>query len=363
MKNILALKNGILIVVVLLLSSVIISCLSNENVKKTDIDILNEFTSKNGAQFEKFTIDASLGDTLITSKGTTLIIKPNIFTTKDGAAIIGNVDIFFKEILNASDMLLDNKPTITENGEILLSFGEFKMLAVQNNIPLILNPRIVNRINGFLAIKLPVGFNLGEIPMWNSATGDTIYEIKRNGLDYNAIEVTVSDSYLVNKGITWKQNMLFGNSNVSQDTAHFLIDALGEWRNCDVLYQNSGTKTTVLCYFSSRFNKNAGTNYMGLEASSVFFKPKGVNSLIKPYNNILNPIAGKDGFYSYINSVPIGLQAKFIAFSIIDGKYYAETKEITIANDAGKSFMGITFNPVEVSEAQLLNMIQDLKNY
>ncbi|MBK6273606.1 MAG: hypothetical protein IPF58_02430 [Saprospirales bacterium] len=73
-----------------------------------------------------------------------------------------------------------------------------------------------------------MGFNLGEIPMWNSATGDTIYEIKRNGLDYNAIEVTVSDSYLVNKGITWKQNMLFGNSNVSQDTAHFLIDALGE---------------------------------------------------------------------------------------------------------------------------------------
>ena len=57
------------------------------------------------------------------------------------------------------------------------------------------------------------------------------------------------------------------------------------------------------------------------------------------------------------------MQAKFIAFSIIDGKYYAETKEITIANDAGKSFMGITFNPVEVSEAQLLNMIQDLKNY
>ena len=51
MKNNLVLKNGILIVVLLLISSVIISCLSNENVKKTDIDILNEFTSKNGAQF------------------------------------------------------------------------------------------------------------------------------------------------------------------------------------------------------------------------------------------------------------------------------------------------------------------------
>jgi hypothetical protein len=29
-------------------------------------------------------------------------------------------------------MLLDNKPTITENGEILLSFGEFKMLAANS---------------------------------------------------------------------------------------------------------------------------------------------------------------------------------------------------------------------------------------
>lgn len=262
-------------------------------------------------------------------------------------------------------MLLDNKPTITENGEILLSFGEFKLLAVQNNIPLILNPRTStsNGITVFLPISKPAGVNLGDIPMWKSATGDTIYEEKINGLDYNALDVTVSKFYKVNKGITWKQNMLFGYSNSSQDTAHFILDAIGQWRNCDVTIHLPGPKTTVLCYFGSKFNESTTENRSGLEPSNVFFKPKDINSLVKTFNVILNPIAGKKGFYTFKNGVPIGMQAKFIAFSIIDGKYFAETKEVTFANDAGKSFMGITFNPVEVSESQLLSMIQDLKNY
>ncbi len=333
------------------------SCKKNDRLALPGIDdqasarIMQAFFEKHAPKTETFSFDASAGGTITLKSGTKITFPANAFVKPDGSPVAGSVTVSAKDILKASDMILANKPTATSSGEMLESFGEIIVNASRNDTALRLNPAVMQRPP---TVMVPVGTATGakrEAPMWE---GDTTVSYTNNGFNHENQPTSVTVQYAVSKGIDW--NQLPGWGTVSGGTTIFPLDVLGQWRNCDALYNDPNPKTTVLGYFGDKFNGQTGSG--GQAPSMLFFKKAGTNTLINYSTMILNPAPAKEGFLSYQNSMPIGTSGTFLAISAKDGKLYAELKEATFgAPAAGKDFISYSFSLREVSETQLLNLI------
>lgn len=346
----------------------IIAALSLTSCKKSDVKVpqnntadlekVQAFFDTHKPKYESHSLDAAAGGTITLSSGTKLTFPPNAF--KNGSTTVtGNVTITALDILKPSSMILGDKPTITNDGQMLESFGEIIVRANQNGNELQLN----NNANGKPAV-VPVALAVGlggdgqrrDLPIWD---GDTTITLTSQGHNHENQLITLTTVVPAKKGMEWTQIPgMFGNA--SSTTSYFNLDALGEWRNIDVLYADPRPKTTVLGFFGNHFNAT-NANYMGQEPSMLFFKTKGTNTLVKLYNVIFNPAAGKEGLLSYQNMMPIGQEGTFLAISTKDGKFYAEMRDVTVPSpDAGKNYVAYTFNFSEVSETQLLNLINQM---
>ncbi|WP_346235955.1 hypothetical protein ABDK00_017915 [Niabella insulamsoli] len=321
---------------------------------KSSTLLMDAFFEQHAPQNERFTLDAASGGTITLASGTKINFPANAFKTLNGAAVSGSVTIFARDILKASDMIVADKPTLTSDGAMLESFGEIFVKAEQNNNELVLNaPKPA-------AVIVPIGAGANgqqrEIPMW---AGDSLINFTTEGYNHENIQVSLMTQIGVRPGITWDQIAGFGVA--SPTTTNFPLDALGQWRNCDALYNDPRPKTTVLGYFGDKFNTETGNNYSSSDPSLLFFKTKGSNTLIKMYNVILAPDAGKEGLLSYQNSIPVGQEGTFLAMSAKNGKFYAAMRDVTIpAPASGKTFAGFSFNLSEVSESQLLSLINQM---
>ena len=315
------------------------------------------FRKEHGPVFENFTVDAAAGGVLTSSTGTTYTIPAGAFQTKAGAAVTGSVTVSVKEVNNAADMILSDKPTLTRNGKMLISYGEFFVKAVQGNQDLQLKK------DSGIKVALRAKPNGQEIPMWS---GDSTITTTLSGYDYLNAAVTLSIQTPVRSGILWDQLSTHGYAffNGSNGTLNFTLDSLVQWRNCDQIVSNGADpKTTILGYFASHYNTQTQQDYMGDQPTILYFKPHGQNTLIKLYDVILNAPVGYQGFYSYQNSMPIGMQGTFLAMSTINGKFYADMKDVTIAApESGKNYTPISFDPVEVSESVMVNMILSMNS-
>ncbi|MBS1661627.1 MAG: hypothetical protein JST68_11330 [Bacteroidetes bacterium] len=342
------------------------SCKKNESVPSTnnntsqDGKVMADFKANHGPQFENFTIDASAGAVITSSKGIKYTFPAGAFVTSAGAAVTGNVTVSVKEINSAADMLLSDKPTLTRDGRMLVSYGEIFVQAVQNN-----NQLALKKDSG-VKVQIPArpnanGQQLKEVPIWD---GDSTITTTLSGYDYLNTAVTISFQTAVRRGIVWDQlssNYSFFNSgNGSLD---FKLDSLAQWRNCDAILSTSGTKTTVLGYFNNHYNQATTQDYSGEQPTMLFFKPRNQNTLIKLYDIILNATGNHQGFYSYQASMPIGMEGTFLAMSTENGKFYADMKDVTIAAPVGtNNYTTLSFDPVEVSESAMVNLILQLNN-
>lgn len=349
-----------LIAVIAMAVLTVVSCKKSDvNVpdnNNADLRKIQEFFTKYKPRYESFTLDASAGGTITLASGTTITFPANAF--KRGNTIVtGNVQVSALDILRPASMILGDRPTITSNGQMLESFGEIVVRANQNGNELQLNNDAAGKaVNVALAVGAAPGVQRREAPIWD---GDTTVSQTNSGHNHENQMVSITTTARVPKGIDWTQ--LPGQiGNVTSTTSYFNLDSLGEWRNVDALYNDPRPKTTVLGYFGSLFSATSST-YMGQEPSMLFFKTKGTNTLVKLYNVIFNPVAGKEGLLSYQNSMPIGQEGTFLAITTKNGKFYAEMRDVTIgAPEAGKNYVGYTFNFTEVSEAQLLSLINQM---
>lgn len=328
-----------------------------------DLEKMQAFFDKHRPYAEKFTVDATNGGTIILKSGTRITFAPGAFIRKNGGTpVTGAINVTAKDILKASDMILDDKPTVAGKGAMLESFGELIVNADQNGDTLALNPAVQRPAN----VVVPIGL-VGEegaaegafregIAMW---TGDTTVTFTTGGHNHENEYVTITQTVAAKKGMEWLNAPGFGFATASQTT--FPLIETGTWVNCDALYNDPRPKTTVLGYFGDKFNTQTGGNYSGSDPSLLFFKTRETNTVVKLYNVIFNPIPGKEGLLSYQNSIPVGQEGTFIAISTKGGKFYAEVKDITIpAPAAGKNYTGIDFNLTEVSEAQLIHLINQM---
>ncbi len=338
------------------------NCNKNSDTSSS-VDAVNmkNFLDKNAPKTETFSFTATQSFKVTTTAGTIINFPANVLVDAAGQLITGNVTVSVREAHKPSEMLLSDKPTVSSEGTMLVTFGEIKVDVVQNGKAL--------KIRDTVGLAAQMAFaqtalTNRQIPMW---VADTTATTVSSGLNSEGIQTTVTTSVPAMKGATWLQISggigAFGVANTTTNQVNFNIDKLGEWRNCDVLYSDVRPKTTLLCYFSTNFNPTTTSTYQGVGPSSVFFKPKNQATLIKLYSVIVQPTAGKEGFYSYLNTIPIGMEGSFLAMSTIDGKFYVDTKDVVIAAPAsGKTFTSITFSPVEVTEADLLAKITALNS-
>ncbi len=334
-----------------------------------DIDQLQSFFDKHKSETTTFTINPAVGGIFTAKSGAKLYIKPNAFKRKDGTMPTGTITLSYTDILDIDNMIFYDKPTVTKDNQPLISYCEIFITAKEGTN--LLNPSnlIPNPIVATVPTTTPlsIGDSIDfDIPIW---LGDTTLFYEVNGLDYEARPVSLIRPKLMNKGILWEMiwgrgaNFLPKANNTQKDSVSYAIQNFDVWLNCDALNFDSRPKTKLFCYFNDHFN-NPDTIFYKKATSYVYYKPKALNILIKVPNPIMNAIPTKEGFYSNENLSPVGLDAKFIAFSIKDGKYYAEVKTALIpAKQPGKTYSALTFNPVEVTETQLLTMIQSLKGY
>jgi hypothetical protein len=320
-----------------------------------DAEKMATFMKENGPAFESFTVSADAGAVITSSRGTTYTIPAGAFQTKAGASVTGSVSVNIKEISSPSDMIYSDKPTLTRDGRLLASYGEFFIRVAQNSQDLQLKK------DSSIKVAVKAKPNGQEIPMWS---GDSSISSTVNGYDYLNTEVTLSVQISVNKGIIWDQltTGAYAFFNGSNGTLNFSIDSLVQWKNCDQIISNSSDpKTTVLGYFTSHYNVQTQQSYQGDEPTVLFFKPHNQNTLIRLYDVILNAPAGYQGFYSYQQSMPIGMQGTFLAMSTINGKFYADMKDVTIPAPSGSNnYTSFSFDPVEVSESTMVSMITQM---
>lgn len=335
--------------------------------KGLDGKMLSELLGTHAPKFEHFTIDASIGGVITTTSGTKFTIPKDAFLTAGGVNVHGAVDISIKEMREVSDMILSDKPTVTADGKLLVSYGEFFVKAVQNNQDLSLRPK--NDTGTGIRVQVPAkprdnagGPNgMKEVPMW---TGDTTITFTQNGFNYINQPVSITTQRTIAKGVLWNQVQnsyaLFNSANGTMD---FRLDSLIRWVNCDGLANMPNTKTTVMAYFTNYFNAETTANYSGEQPSMLFFKPKNFNTLVKFYNVIMTPPAGKEGFHSYQTSIPVGLEGTFLAISAVGGQFYAEQKTTIIGTPAaGDNYTTVSFNLQPVDAAGLLALITGMNS-
>jgi hypothetical protein len=318
---------------------------------------MSAFIKKNETKFQNFTIDGASGGVITSSNGVKYYIQPYAFTDLSGTPATGPVAISIKEIFKASEMILSDKPTLTTTGGILESYGEFFVKAQQNNKKLIFRVDS-GQINNAIQIAMRNPNKMQQnIPLWE---GDTIIAYTQSGHNFENTFVTKTTTIPLMKGMDWKA--LSGKSaTANPDTIRFALPELFKWANCDILGGAPSGNTTVLCYFENHFNLESGSGYQGIQGSMCFFKPESKSTAVKLYNTIFDAPAGKEGFLSYQNSMPIGLKGTFIVISVVDEKFYCQTKAVTIdAPAAGKNYVAFSFQLKEVTEAELLALINGL---
>jgi hypothetical protein len=332
--------------------------LTDAQLNEQGFDKAKAFFQNNAPAYQSFSVDASAGGIITTSKGTKLTFPANAFKNANGQTVSGNVTVEVKDIMDASDMLLGNRPT-EANGNMLISFGEMTVKASQNGQALQLrNDSTITRVQVPLAPNPAAGQGARDFPIWD---GDSLATFSINGHDHENAATTLTQSGYISRGINWTPTANIGISN-GNGTSTFRLDSLGQWRNCDALAGDPRPKTTVLGYFTNQYNGSGSSTFMGAEPSMLFFKVKQQNTLIKLYNKIYNAPADKQGMLSYQNSFAIGLEGTFLAFTFKGGKVYAEMKDVVIgAPAAGKTYYPFAFNLTETTEAGLLSLIQQIK--
>lgn len=265
------------------------SCKKDFNSSRSGGLNLSDFNSKFTVAAQSFNGVAGTAFSITGTKGIKIDFPANAFLDANGNPVSGNVKLTLKEVLSKRDILLSGKTT-ESNGQILISGGEFQILALQNGQLLKLNPA------ADVVTKVPT--TLSTEPM-------NLFEF---------LPTVTSDS-------TWVLNQKARVATVAS-YYQFSLPNFG-WVNCDYFYSNPNPKTTI----------TASPSYTGVTPSikdqRAYLIFDNINSVIGlPYQTSI----GKH--QSYLNSMPIGLTGKLIIISVgMDDTIYFGATSFTVSNN------------------------------
>ena len=257
---------------------------------------MQDFIDKNGVKKETFTIDAAIGGSFISVKGTTVNIPANAFKDSVGNVITGIINFEFKDIYKKSEMILSDMATNCDTGP-MLSAGEFFLKASQNNLKFVSTKTIT------ILQPTPglISANMGPFYLKPDSTNQTNWDwfgspgsfpLPYGGLNYSA--QTYAYSIFPN----------YFSSSGNPNPTH--------WYNTDDPYAFSSYPQTTLTII------NPDNSFQPF----VYLIFNSVNSAVRVYNT---------GGYFY-NFAPVGLQATVFAIAIKDNKLYSSIIPITISS-------------------------------
>ncbi|WP_146052794.1 hypothetical protein [Aquimarina sp. I32.4] len=269
-------------------------------------DDLAGFYGTHGVQKQEFTIDATIGGSITGENGTIITIPANSLVDVDGNLISGMVDIGIKEIFTPSEMILSNRPTnaINFSGEntFLLSEGETEVVFTQNEDSLQM------AMGTFYQIQVPStgGFDDEMLPFSGTITDD-------GSIEWNATRDIGDDN--------GSRGMVYITAPSS-----YLYDVFNTgWSNCDKFYAYPGAKTTNYINLSTSPNAIETAIYL-------VFEENNLPAVVKIFNS------GEPIIQSYTNSLPVGLEATYIAITILDNQQYLAVKSVVISEEEELSF-------------------------
>lgn len=250
---------------------------------------LSEFNAKFSVPAQNFTGNAGTAFSITGTKGIKLDFPANAFLDANGNAVSGSIKLTLKEVLSKRDIMLSGKMT-ESGGMLLVSGGEFQILAFQNGQALRLNPAAE------VITKVPT--TLSTAPM-------DLFEFKGS---------TASDS-------TWVQNQ---KARIASAPSYyqFALPSFG-WVNCDYFYSNPNPKTTIT---ASPAYTGAVPSIKDQRAYLIF---DDINTVVGlPFEASLNK------HRSYLNSMPIGSKGKLVIISVgtNDVIYFGQTS-FTVSAD------------------------------
>ncbi|RYU90719.1 hypothetical protein EWM62_08720 [Mucilaginibacter terrigena] len=293
-----------------------------------------QFVASNAPKTQKVQIDASALPKSVTLKGGTKITFPAGSLNIAGVAATGLVTVEAVEVLKRSDVLFYGSNTNHSSGAPLASDGfiyvdvKVNGTSIDANLAVPMEISIPAKRSGIT--QLWEGVDQGGNPLVAGAAAQMAWAAPRkgpNGQGGGKEVVAVDNNFTFN----------FGNTG---------------WINTDVFYSYSNPKTTVNVDLVgnpgtlSSFHSYSGETY-------VYFCAKGSNVAAQLYTT-----TGPNSVKSYDDVMPVGVEGKFLTFSIKDGKYYYGELESTIV-----ASQHVTLTLTETTEAAVQTAINSLDGY
>ncbi|MAX04921.1 MAG: hypothetical protein CMD19_00375, partial [Flavobacteriales bacterium] len=216
-------------------------------------------------------------------KGSMIFLTPTSFNDAEGNPVTGSVDIELIEALDNKDMLMLNRPTVTNNGELLTSAGVIYINATQNGQQLqIAEPltTLMPNTTGMFSNNLPSPFGL--------FSGDTA----------------------VNGDFVWVEDT--GNVVLDGDSAmywQFDIDSIA-WTNIDAISYPSGT------LFTSSVDVILPSGHDGTN-SAVFMYFSNINSVASLNDGNQDGTFTKGQYYN----LAVSENVKFVVVSEVNNQW------------------------------------------
>ena len=290
------------IILFLLICSALVSC---QGEIDTSLEVhkkyvsLEEFFTKNEPASKKISANSASPVFFSTSNGNNIRFPANAFVTKAGVPVTGDVNIEVQEILDPLNMILANKPTMS-NGAPLESGGEFYISVTKNNEELKLAP------NAFVSIDLKKNF-----------TGMSVF----NGTPQ------------ADGTVNWVQNTNTGNFVFpdSLGQTKMFADSV-QWLNVDKFYNEPTITYTVL-----------PGNCPLIDSTKIYLHLTGRNSVLAfPKNGISTQL--------------IAAPATVVAICVKEGTLYTSVMSVVLQN--GKS---VTLQFSQSTEEALKSKLKTLK--
>lgn len=316
-----------IIVLALFVTASFQACKKDKNNRNSAYSA-KEFTALFGPQAQRMQINASISNTFQLKGGTKITIPAGAFKL-NGVTVTGDVVITAAEFLKRSQVVFSGTNTNHISGAPLESDGFIFLNASVNGT------NVDKQLSANIQIAVPTT-NTRATQIWEG------------------VEKVGDANQMAWQAPAQNPNGAGGIKRESAPIAGFYNFEMGNlgWINCDVFYAYTNPKTTTRVTVAN--NPGSFATFMGFTGETfVFFCAKGSNVVAQLYNT-----DGPNTLKSYDNMMPVGVEGKYISFSIKDGKYYYAEQETTITNN-----QNITLTLAETTEAGIQQVINSLNTY
>jgi hypothetical protein len=263
----------------------------------------DDFWASHKIEAQQFTGDAATGFSITGAKGTKISFPANAFVDGGGNLISGTVTVSLKEVLSKKDVLLSGVWT-EANGQLLESGGELQVKAKQGAVDLRVNPDL-NPDSG-IVVEVPKVMNDQDMGLFIQEKRD-----QQGGGQAGGGQTPQNPT-------TWVPAPYYPFGN-GPNSYSFTLPGF-TWVNCDKFYNDPNPKTTITVL--PAFQDDSLVT--DLQVILVF---KNISTVITlPFNYSIQK------FESYMNSLPVGLQADLVLIGKDSGGYIQfGTQVITIS--------------------------------